>query len=87
MIKDGQGHLLTEPEEVKQRWRQYFDILSNVHNAVNIDYNEKYFGSHSSTRDDEEILNIGSSEIEETIKRAKPRKAPGVDDITVRWRN
>ena len=23
VIKDGQGHLLTEPEEVKQSWRQY----------------------------------------------------------------
>lgn len=25
VITDGQGHLITEPGGVKQRWRQYFD--------------------------------------------------------------
>ena len=39
VIKDGQGHLLTEPGEVKQRWRQYFNTLYNDSNAVNIGYN------------------------------------------------
>ena len=42
VIKDGQGHLLTEPGEVKQRWRQYFDTLYNDRNAINEDYNEKH---------------------------------------------
>ena len=83
MIKDEQGHLLTELGEVKQRWRQYFDTLYNDPNAVNIDYNEKHFSSHSNTRDNEEILN-NMSKIEEAIKRAKCRKAPGVHDITVK---
>ena len=58
VIKDGQGHLLTEPGEVKQRWRQYFDTLYNDPNAVNIDCSEKHFGSHSNPRDDEKMLNI-----------------------------
>ena len=36
---------------------------------------KKHFSSHSNTRDDEEILNIDRSEIEEAIKRVKCRKA------------
>lgn len=52
VIKDGQSHVLTEPGEEKQTWRQYFDTLYNDTKAVNIDYNEKYFSSHLNTRDD-----------------------------------
>ena len=85
VIKDGQGRLLTEPGEVKQRWRQYFDTLHNDPDAVNIDYNEKHFSSHSNTRDNEEILNIDRSEIEEAIKRVKHRKAQ--EWMTSWWRH
>ena len=60
-----------------------FDTLYNDPNAANIDYNEKHFSSHSNTRDNEEILNMDGNEIEEAIKKAKHRKAPGVNDITV----
>ena len=67
MIKDGQGHLLREPGEVMQKWRQYFDTLYNDPNVVNIDYNEKHFGSHLNTTDDKEILNIDRSKTEEVI--------------------
>ena len=63
MIKDGQGNLLTEPGEVKQRWRQDFDTLYNDPNAVNVDYNEKHFSSHSNTRDIEKTANIERSKI------------------------
>ena len=85
VIKDGQGRVLTEPGEVKQRWRQCFDALYNDPNAVNIDYNEKHFGSHSNTRDNEEILNIDRSKTEEAVKRAKGRKAQAW--MTSRWRS
>ena len=57
--------------------------LCNDPNAVNVDYNEKHFSSHSKTRDDEEILNIDRYKIEEAIKRAKCREAPGLDGIMV----
>ena len=46
-------------------------------------YNEKHFGSHSNTKDDEEILNIDKNEIEEAMKKVKCKKAPGVDGIVV----
>lgn len=49
MIKDGQGHLLTEPGEIKQRWRLHFDTLYNDPKAVNVDHNEKNFDSHSNS--------------------------------------
>lgn len=58
MKKDGQGHLLAGPGEVKQRPRQYFGTLYNDPNVVNIDRNEKHFGSYSNARDDEKMLNI-----------------------------
>ena len=52
---------------------------NNDPNAVN----EKYFSSHSNTRDNEEIVNIDRSEIEEVIKTMRCRKVPGADDIMV----
>ena len=52
VIKDWQGHELTEPVEAKQIWRQYFDTFYNDTKAVNFDYNEKYFSSLLNTRDD-----------------------------------
>lgn len=83
LITNVQGHLLKEPEEAKQRWRQYFfDTLFNDPNAVNVDYNKKYLGSHLNTRDDGEILNIDRNEAEEAIKIAKCKKTSGVDDTT-----
>lgn len=57
------------------------DTLHNNPNAVNIQYIKKHFGSHSNTRNNEKILNISRSEIEEVIKSAKCRKAPAVVDI------
>ena len=66
--------MLTEPGEVKQRrWKQYFYTLYNDPNAVNIDYNEKPFSSHSNTRDDEEILNIDRGNIEKSKMQEGPR--------------
>lgn len=46
-----------------------------------VDYDERDVGSHSNTRDDEEVLNNGRSKTVEAIKRTKHRKVPGVNDI------
>ena len=74
---------MPEPGKAKQRWRQYFNTLYNDPNAINVDHNEKHFCSYSNTKDDEEILNIHRSKKEESIKKSKCRKAPGVNVIMV----
>ena len=62
-----------------------FKLLVHPSHALYlIDYSEKHFGSCSHTRDDEDILSIHRSKIEEAIKGVKRRKAPEVDGITVK---
>ncbi|XP_058010139.1 uncharacterized protein LOC131183380 [Hevea brasiliensis] len=78
-IKDKEGKVLVKYEDIKERWRNYFNNLFNNSqngNSVNIDYKiiEK---NVNYTR------KIRSLEVKEALKRMKVGKACGPDEIPI----
>ncbi|XP_076069749.1 uncharacterized protein LOC143041625 [Oratosquilla oratoria] len=74
-IKDSQGNLLTEPEEIDKRWKEYFSSLLNI--------------EEDGERTDEEQSNgvwvdeegINESEVKKALAKIKNNKACGIDNI------
>ena len=75
-IKDAQGQLITDNNQIKQRWGGYFEGLLNP-NEDTIDNN---FSGQDILEHETEILR---SEVEESLKSAKTGKAPGIDGISI----
>ncbi|GJN22076.1 hypothetical protein PR202_gb09609 [Eleusine coracana subsp. coracana] len=82
-IKDGVDRLLVRDEEIKDRWREYFDKLFNGEEEGPIlelddsfDDNNRRFVRRNS----------GDREIEEALKRMKSGKAMGPDGIPIEMR-
>ena len=78
-IKDGAGQLLVKDEEIKHRWREYFDKLFNGENeSSTIELDDSF---------DETIMrfvrHIQESEVKEALKRMKGGKAMGPDCIPI----
>ena len=80
-VKDGSGRALSGEEEVKKRWKEYFEQLYNVDIGARAKVN--LFGfegvSRSMYRGNE---SISMQEVERAVKRLKNGKAAGVDEIT-----
>ena len=74
IIKDESGKVLTESDEIKDRWKNYCENL---------------YASQEETKDTPEKLppcgddepDILLSEVQEAIKKLKNQKVPGIDDI------
>src|SRR5664279_1800877 len=77
-VKNKQGIVLTEPVQVKERWKEYFDQLYNDPNEMN----EQYLEDLPEVHNEEDIPNIGIDEVRSVIRRMKTKKAPGIDNIT-----
>jgi hypothetical protein len=77
-VKDKMGKIVTEPEEVKAQWREYFDKLYNDPNSVDEDYLDNF----PEARNTESIPSVGEDEVRAAIARMKVKKAPGIDNIT-----
>ena len=73
------GKVITEPDKVKDRWREYFDKLYNDPNDVD----EEALRDLPSMSVEEDIQPLGEDEIKAAIERMKRGKSPGVDNITV----
>jgi hypothetical protein len=81
-IKDEADRLLVKDEEIKNRWRAYFDKLFNDESEKttielddSIDTNKRF------------VRRIQESEVKETLKKMKIGKALGPDDIPIEvWR-
>ena len=77
-IKNRNGTLLTQPDDVKSRWKEYIEELyakDEKPNAINLESeNETDFNNIGP-----EIIEV---EIREAIKEMKTRKAAGCDGIT-----
>jgi hypothetical protein len=81
-IKDEADRLLVKDEEIKNRWRAYFDKLFNDESEKtaielddSIDTNRRF------------IQRIQESEVKETLKKMKTGKALGPNDILIEvWR-
>jgi hypothetical protein len=78
-IKDQHGQLLTEPDEVRQRWRQYVETLYDKEGKP--DAEEFVLESEGQVEDDSVGPELLESEIEAAIKHMKKNKAVGVDGI------
>jgi hypothetical protein len=81
-IKDEADRLLVKDEEIKNRWREYFDKLFNDESEKtaiqlddSIDTNRQF------------VRRIQESEVKEAFKKMKTGKALGPDDIPIEvWR-
>jgi hypothetical protein len=81
-IKDEVDKLLVKDEEIKNRWRAYFDKLFNDESEKtaiefddSIDTNRRF------------VRRIQESEVKEALKKMKTDKALGPDDIPIEvWR-
>jgi hypothetical protein len=78
-IKNETGELLTEPESVRNRWKEYVEVL--------YDKNGKPKTEEMGIEDKEEVCDdckgpgILASEITAAVKEMKNNKAVGVDNI------
>jgi hypothetical protein len=77
-IKDESDRLLVKDEEIKNRWREYFDKLFNDESEKtaielddSIDTNRRF------------VRRIQESEMKEALKKMKIGKALGPDDIPI----
>ena len=82
-VKDEDQKVLVRDEEIKERWREYFDKLFNGSSTQDLDdltiqcqdMNYNY------------MRRISESEVKEALKRMKSRKVVGSDEIPIEiWR-
>ena len=74
IIKDENGNILIEEEEVKRRWKDYFTQLLNTENECEeLEYVPPVEGP---------ITNISENEVESAIKKGKVNKAAGKSEVT-----
>jgi hypothetical protein len=79
-IKDGADQLLVKDEDIKYRWREYFDKLFNGETkSSTIELNDSF--DDTSRRF---VRRIQESEVKEALKRMKGEKAMGPDCIPLR---
>ena len=75
-IKDGADQLLVKDEEIKHRWREYFNKLFNGENESSTNELDDSF-DEISTRF---VRRIQESEVKEALKRMNGGKAMGPDE-------
>ena len=73
-IKDENGKVLTEENEIKDRWKRYCEKLYASQEETSVDQADFSY-------DDEEEPDILLSEVKNAIRKLKNNKAPGIDDI------
>ncbi|XP_073355151.1 uncharacterized protein [Aegilops tauschii subsp. strangulata] len=82
-IKDGADQLLVKDEEIKHRWREYFDKLFNRENENSTTDLDDSFDDTSMRF----VWQIHESDDNEVLKRIKGGKAMGPDCIPIEvWR-
>jgi hypothetical protein len=82
-IKDGTDRLLVKDEEIKDRWREYFDKLFNGENeGPTFELDDSFDDTNRRF-----VRRIQEAEIGEALKRMKGGKAMGPDGIPIEvWR-
>jgi hypothetical protein len=83
-IKDETERLLTKDEDIKNRWREYFDKLFNEDSessSIELDISLDDLNRHFARR-------IQESEVKDVLKRMKGGKVMGPDGIPIKvWRS
>jgi len=77
-VKDKDGKNITDAGKVKTRWKEYFERLYNDPNPVD----ETSLNQLTDNCDLEPTPSILIEEVSRAIARLKPRKAPGIDNIS-----
>jgi hypothetical protein len=82
-IKDGTDRLLVKDEEIKNRWREYFDKLFNGENeGPTLKLDDSFDDTNRRF-----VRRIQEAEIGKALKRMKGDKAMGPDGIPIEvWR-
>ena len=82
-IKDGTDRLLVKNEEIKGRWREYFDKLFNGENeGPTLELDDSFDDTNRRF-----VRRIQEAEIGEALKRMKGGKTMGPDGIPIEvWR-
>jgi len=79
VIKDKNGKMISDQDEVKRRWTEYFQELYNPKTATD----QRVLDALPEGGRSEDIpANIMRDEVEAAIRRLKNNKAPGIDNIT-----
>ena len=79
---EGGTDLLVEPEEISQRWKEYFETLLNVEENENGNPEENLAIISEEERNSYNDL-ITMREVKEAIQSMKNSKAPGDDELPI----
>ena len=75
-MKDKDGNVLTEQEDIDNRWREYFDEFLNAGDEQECQETENL-------EEEEENDEITREEYEWALEKCKNSKTPGVDEIQI----
>ena len=78
-VKDGSGKLLTEPQEIQNRWKEYTEVLYDKSGKPNMD--DIKLEEEQQVHPDDLGPQLLHSEIKAAITEMKTNKAVGVDGI------
>lgn len=78
IITDKRGKVIEGKEQVKNRWKEYFEELYRLDECKETDILKEL----KATNKEEGLENFTEEEVRMAIKALKSRKAPGVDNIT-----
>ena len=78
-IRDDKGELLTDPEEVRKRWKEYIEVLYDKDGKPMPD--DMSIESEDSVQEDCKGPNLLESEIMTAIKEMKKNKAVGEENM------
>ena len=82
-VKDKNHKVLVQDEEIKDRWKEYFDELFN--GSLGAVTGDTYVSKEEINV--EFVLRVRRVEVEVALKRMKPKKTVGPDGISVEvWR-
>jgi len=73
MVRDENGRILTEPTEVRERRKRYFDKLYNDP----CEADEEYLENIDERKNFEAIPDLGEDEVEAAIRRLEAEKSSG----------
>ena len=72
-IKDENENILVKCQDIRERWRRYFERLLNEGNPYEIDEEDKVEGP---------VEEVSEVEVKEALKKMKKGKAPGPSEMT-----
>ncbi|GFG38153.1 hypothetical protein Cfor_04817 [Coptotermes formosanus] len=89
VCRDSTGMILSEPSEITERWRQYFQNLLTNSDTISTEIShELEEGLENETEEIEEQRNENEApkidQVKKAIERLKSNKSPGPDNITAK---